>query len=234
MGLARLLLPLRPKIERPPSLISETSSQRQRTVLDVPVPSNQGNPRDVPKSARYSRSVPLPHPDNGRSSGSETYVRPVEHHSGDAYISLADRAMSSLAQAGIFGSFLVDYLPWLKHAPSWMSFRRKAREWRKPVRTMLESPFAAAKKAWVEGTATDCLVSVELESGTKSEETIKNVAATMYAAGADTVVSGISSFFLVMLLHPELQETGRREIDRVIGKEQRLPLYSDRSQLPFI
>jgi hypothetical protein len=55
-----------------------------------------------------------------------------------------------------------------------------------------------------------------------------------YAAGSDTVVSAISSFFLVMSLCPEVQKRGQREIDKVIGPEHRLPLFTDRPQMPFI
>ena len=63
---------------------------------------------------------------------------------------------------------------------------------------------------------------------------IKNVAATMYAAGADTVVSAISSFFLVMSIYPDVQARGQREIDKAIGREHRLPLFTDRPQIPYI
>jgi cytochrome P450 len=83
------------------------------------------------------------------------------------------------------------------------------------------------------------MVSEELERLSRAadptdESVIKNVAATMYAAGADTVVSALSSFFLVMSLYPDVQARAQKEIDEAIGHERRLPLFTDRPQLPFI
>ncbi len=46
-------------------------------------------------------------------------------------------------------------------------------------------------------------------------------------------VSIISSFFLAMVLNPEIQRRGRQEILCVIGKE-RLPQLSDQNSLPFV
>lgn len=64
----------------------------------------------------------------------------------------AEAAVHSLVAAAVPGTFLVDALPLLKHVPEWLpgaSFQRKAREWRVLARRMVESPYAAAKKALV-------------------------------------------------------------------------------------
>jgi Cytochrome P450 len=73
----------------------------------------------------------------------------------------------------------------------------------------------------------------------------------MYCAGADTVSntfydirviyfmlrfktwSTLSSFFLSMVLHPECQVRAQEEIEAVIGSE-RLPMFEDRSSLPYV
>jgi len=62
---------------------------------------------------------------------------------------------------------------------------------------------------------------------------IKRVAATAYAAGADTTVSSMLSFFLVMALFPGAQTKAQEEIDRVVGTE-RLPNFEDRTTLPYV
>ncbi|KAF7320402.1 Cytochrome P450 [Mycena kentingensis (nom. inval.)] len=156
----------------------------------------------------------------------------------DEYIVLADRALASLAQAGIFGTYLVDYVPILKYAPSWLPFQRKAREWRKPTRAMLNLPFAAVKQHLNDGCATKCVVTEELErigaADPAAESTVANVSATLFAGGADTVASALASFFLVMSLYPEVQRRGQEAIDGAIGQEHRLPLFTDRPQLEFI
>jgi len=46
-------------------------------------------------------------------------------------------------------------------------------------------------------------------------------------------VSSLSSFFLAMVLYPEVQEKAREELDRVIGRG-RLPDFTDRNSLPYI
>jgi cytochrome P450 len=58
------------------------------------------------------------------------------------------------------------------------------------------------------------------------EELIKDIGAMAYLAGADTTASTIMSFFLAMLVYPEVQSKAQAEIDRVIGRE-RLPEMED-------
>jgi cytochrome P450 len=88
----------------------------------------------------------------------------------------------------------------------------------------------------------------------EDETALKNVAASVYAAGAETVrtfpplsvclsrclmgparqtISTLSSFFLVLLLYPEVQKRAQAEIDEVIGRG-RLPGLNDRPNLPYI
>lgn len=52
-------------------------------------------------------------------------------------------------------------------------------------------------------------------------------------AGADTTVSAVASFFLLMALHPEVQVKAQEEIDRVVGKD-RLPNGADRVNLKYV
>jgi len=160
----------------------------------------------------------------------------------DSYVALAEAAMRSLFEAGIFGTYLVEYISVLKYAPSWMpgaSFKRKAREWRRLSRQMLESQFNTVKQEMANGTAVSCIATKELENpndsdiNADSEELIKNVTAIVYAAGADTTASAIESSFLAMVLHPDIQKRAQDEIDRVVGSN-RLPSFADKSSLPYI
>ncbi|KAL0574364.1 hypothetical protein V5O48_007587 [Marasmius crinis-equi] len=64
-------------------------------------------------------------------------------------------------------------------------------------------------------------------------EDIAGSAGVMYAAGADTTYSTLTTFVLLMTLHPEYQRKAQEEIDAVVG-HNRLPDYSDRSSLPFL
>ena len=88
---------------------------------------------------------------------------------GDVFVVLADRALETLGHAGIFGTYLVDYIPLctrtrlssiytaetvsaVRHVPTWMpgaAFKRKALEWRKLNRAMLNEPYEMVKERTV-------------------------------------------------------------------------------------
>lgn len=159
---------------------------------------------------------------------------------GDHFVGLADRAMTGTAQAAIFGTFVVDYLPILKHVPSWFpgaEFKRKAKVWRQDTVAMLEEPFAMVKQKMALGTAGPCVTTLELDDASKEKEIdvsmIQGVAAISYAAGADTTVSAVMSFFIAMMNNPEIQRKAQEEIDQVVGND-RLPTFEDRSRMPFL
>ncbi|EAU83541.2 cytochrome P450 [Coprinopsis cinerea okayama7 len=89
----------------------------------------------------------------------------------------------------------------------------------------------------LEGEASTCLVTEELEdiwagASTFTEEIVKNTAASAFAAGSDTVVSGVLSYLLVLANFPEVQKVAQEELDRVLGG--RLPTLKDRQDLPLI
>ncbi|THH18673.1 hypothetical protein EW146_g2333 [Bondarzewia mesenterica] len=159
---------------------------------------------------------------------------------GDAFVTLAEKAMSNVNNAGIFGTYLVDYIPMLKHVPYWFpgaGFKRQGREWMKDSRAMLDKPYEVVKEQMDSGIAGPSVMTIELENLSSSKDvditTIKNIAAISYAAGADTTVSTMMAFFLGMMLHPEYQRKAQEEIDRVVGPG-RLPDFSDRDQLPYV
>lgn len=72
-------------------------------------------------------------------------VQPLD----DPYIKTAELGVRGLVTAAVPGSFLVDIFPFLKYVPEWMpgaGFKKKAREWRKWARDMVEVPYEAAKE----------------------------------------------------------------------------------------
>jgi len=78
---------------------------------------------------------------------SVAYGIPIKE-SDDPYITIAEIALNGFAEAGIPGTFLVDYLPFLKYVPSWMpgaSFKGQAAYWAKVTEDMREKPFLHVK-----------------------------------------------------------------------------------------
>ncbi|KAF7333787.1 Cytochrome P450 [Mycena venus] len=132
--------------------------------------------------------------------------------SDDPYIQMVEKAMHDLSNASIPGAFLVvsneDTFPSLKYVPSWFpgtGFKRKAKEWRKIVREVLEKPF---------------------------HETKRNIPLCMLR-GADSTVSALGTFVLAMLANPEAQIIAQGEIDSVIGLGN-LPDFADEPSLPYV
>ncbi|KIJ60731.1 hypothetical protein HYDPIDRAFT_98167 [Hydnomerulius pinastri MD-312] len=160
----------------------------------------------------------------------------------DRYIDIAEQALDGMARAAAPGAFLVDIFPWLKYVPAWVpgaGFQKKAAAWKKSVLEMRDAPFEAVQSALAAGTASPCFVSHLINDLNSKEnledqvEIIKGCAGLAYAAGAESTVSSLSSFFLSMVLHPDVQAKAQAELDSVVGPG-RLPDYNDRLSLPYI
>ncbi|KAJ7137763.1 cytochrome P450 [Mycena epipterygia] len=160
----------------------------------------------------------------------------------DPWINLNEEAVHAGAQAAIFGRFLVDQIPILKYVPEWFpgaGFKRIAKEWKKLGRRLEDEPFNEVKRQMAAGTAPHSFTAESLQILAESddkyyqEDTVSTVAASMYAAGADTTATALSTFLLAMLANPEAQKKAQMEIDRVIGKGQ-LPTFNDEESLPYV
>ncbi|PPQ73991.1 hypothetical protein CVT24_012480 [Panaeolus cyanescens] len=168
----------------------------------------------------------------------------VEPDSDSVYVTAAESALNTLSQVAIPGTFLVDIIPALKYVPSWFpgaGFKKQAAQWRKELDKFIELPFAHVKRLMKAGNAVPCLVTKLLDSlpdessPTRDEEEnrAKYVPANAYAAGSDTTVSTVQSFFLAMAMNPHVVKKAQAELNAVIGRN-RLPDFSDRPSLPYI
>ncbi|KAK7035796.1 cytochrome P450 [Favolaschia claudopus] len=160
----------------------------------------------------------------------------------DPYVELADKAVEGLVTAIVPGRFLVDAFPFLKYVPWWFpgaGFQRKAREWRRLSRGMLELPFAEAQAKIAAGTAPHSFtldglqIVAKAENKPYMEKVVQATAGTMYTAGTGTTVSALGTFVLSMLANPEALKKAQAEIDRVVGTD-RLPDFEDEPNLPYV
>ncbi|CAL1695172.1 unnamed protein product [Somion occarium] len=192
-------------------------------------------------------------------SSPEAYMKHIRHMAGriimriaygieikeenDVYIDIAEEAMQAFSACTNAGSFLVDLMPILKYLPEWFpgsDFKQLAKAWRVPVTAMLDRPFEFVKKHTELDDIPTC-AAVTLREDMKKRDVdpayadyvAKATLASMYAGGADTTVSTLSSFVLAMTLYPDVQVRAQEEIDRVIGAG-RLPDFSDRNSLPYV
>ncbi|KAK7756776.1 hypothetical protein SLS62_001219 [Diatrype stigma] len=161
----------------------------------------------------------------------------------DPLVAGADRALAQFSVAAVPGAWLVDMLPVLRHMPSWVpgaGFQRTARFFRDTIMETAQKPMEFVEHQMAAGMYQPSYVSEEIERAgglDKITEDDRHVtkwsAASLYTGGADTSVSTMQTFFLAMLVYPEVQRKAQEEIDRVVGI-QRLPTLEDRSKLPYV
>ncbi|KZV85404.1 cytochrome P450 [Exidia glandulosa HHB12029] len=150
----------------------------------------------------------------------------------DPYVEMANEAIESLSPALFPGTFAIDWIPALKHLPTWFpgaKFKRDAAEWSKYPNGLVNIPFDRVLREIEAGTARPSMLSENLAQRSDPDEewitTVKEAAAVMYFAGSDTTISTILSFVLEMVLHPEVVQKAHDEIDRVVGRD-RLPAHA--------
>ncbi|QRV95793.1 cytochrome P450 family protein [Ceratobasidium sp. AG-Ba] len=171
-----------------------------------------------------------------------TYGYEVEA-ANDEFLVLARLVTANLLRAAMPLNFLVNLIPALKYVPPWMpggGWKREVLEWRSQKDDLVDGIFNWTKRAIQAGVAQPSVVrtlladvprgEMELE---EAEDHIKHMAATMFAAGAETTVTSFMVFVLAMTLYPEVQADAQAEIDRVIGPD-RLPNMHDQNSLPYV
>ncbi|KAJ7051779.1 cytochrome P450 [Mycena amicta] len=158
----------------------------------------------------------------------------------DPNVLLAEEMMA-LSEYAIVGGWAVDFIPALKHLPSWFPFQKRAKYYRAKIIEMMSKPWEEVKAKVLAGTATESFCSINMQKfddGTSkhTETLIKATAAALYGAGADTSACAAHSFLLAMLLHPTIQSRAQAELDSVIGHDDdgRLPSIADKAQLPYL
>ncbi|EMD42005.1 hypothetical protein CERSUDRAFT_110546 [Gelatoporia subvermispora B] len=163
--------------------------------------------------------------------------------SNDPFVKIAEEAVQSIAATTNAGSYLVDIVPVLRYLPSWFpgaGFKKEAAQWRVWVEALLNQPFQVVKDRILREGSPECVATSLIDTFQKSAEDqvytetiIKETLGSMYIGGADTTVSALGSFFLAMVLDPEIQVKAQKELDRVVGMD-RLPDFSDYDSLPYI
>ncbi|KAF9533214.1 cytochrome P450 [Crepidotus variabilis] len=155
-------------------------------------------------------------------------------HKGDYYVDTAESSAQKLAQSLVPGKYAVNSLPFLHRLPGWFpgcGFQSFAREAREVNEELMTRPLKEIEA----GRGRQCLASELLGNCSDEEQRqrVRHVCATSYAGGADTTVSSTGTFFYAMVNFYDIQIRAQEEIDNVIGNS-RLPVYDDRTSLPYV
>lgn len=157
----------------------------------------------------------------------------------DPLVNLIETAAKDFYEATKPGKWFVDIFPFLKYIPSWFpgaGFKKTAAQYQKVNMDQTDLPFQFVIKAMEERTALPSFVKHALESESLNDDeryALKFCAAAMYGGGLDTMTGWTSTFFLMMIIHPEIQRRAQEELDAVIGPH-RLPTVRDRVDLPYL
>ncbi|KAF8868692.1 cytochrome P450 [Infundibulicybe gibba] len=160
----------------------------------------------------------------------------------DPYVFIAEKAVEDAAKAILPGASLVNAIPMLRHIPPWFpgaTFHQIAGKTRELRYQMLNTGFDFVRKHMRDGTGEPSLLRSLLEASDANggsaeyENILKGMSGTAYAAGADTTVSSIATFFYAMAISPNVQRKAQHEIDAVVGND-RLPEPGDRPLLPYV
>ncbi|KDR69251.1 hypothetical protein GALMADRAFT_104206 [Galerina marginata CBS 339.88] len=163
------------------------------------------------------------------------------HPTNDPFIDLVERSVASVLKATAPGAFLVDIFPVLKYVPEFIpgaGFQKKAREWRELQGKMREATYQETVRTMASGIFKPSFTSTSLQNLHESadlshqKEVIRDTAANVFIAGAETTDATIHTFFVAMLSFPEVQQKAQAELDRVL--RGRLPEFSDEADLPYL
>ncbi|KAJ8088008.1 hypothetical protein PM082_013559 [Marasmius tenuissimus] len=164
--------------------------------------------------------------------------------SDDPFVLASSAVMKQFGDAAMPAKWLVDVFPFLIHVPDWFpgaGFKRIAARYRLAAEEAFRKPYMWVKNQMREGSAKPSLVASFLESMEDSaqltkeqEEFIMFTMGDLFGAGIETMTSTVTSFFLAMAKNPSTLRKAQFEIDSVCTVEHRLPMFKDKSRLPYV
>ncbi|KAK0494628.1 cytochrome P450 [Armillaria luteobubalina] len=136
------------------------------------------------------------------------------------------------------GAHLVDFFPWMKHLPSFMTpWRREAEFYFGQDSKMFQSLYKNVESLIAEGDSQSSFAGTLVTEHSKNYDLSRLesswLSGTMYAAGTETTSGTLTWFVLAMTIYTDVQKRAHEEIDAVVGRD-RLPTFSDVDRLPFI
>ncbi|ETN38214.1 uncharacterized protein HMPREF1541_06245 [Cyphellophora europaea CBS 101466] len=168
-----------------------------------------------------------------------TYGYEIDPHSRDPLVDLINETMMQFSDVSQPGKWAVDLVPALQYLPDWFpgtGFKQYAKHCKETLLQAGSIPYAFVEKQLRTGEAptsylSRLITSADAKMSADEAYIARWTAFSLYAGGADTTVSSMSTFFLLMTLHPEIQHVAQKELDSVLG-DARLPAFTDRPNLP--
>jgi cytochrome P450 len=146
-----------------------------------------------------------------------------------------------LERVGSPGAYLVDAFPILMWLPEWLApFKREGNRLHKEEYGLFKELVDDVRRRVDEGdpSVEGCFTERWLQDREKyapamSDDHAYYVLGTIFEAASETTAGAMQSFFLAMILHPEVFRKLSAEVDEVVGDE-RLPTFDDMENLPYL
>ncbi|KAH9965224.1 cytochrome P450 [Russula dissimulans] len=155
----------------------------------------------------------------------------------DSSIKAVNDFVARLTRAALPGAHLVEFFPWMMYIPSrFAKWKRDAEYWYERDSAMFESLFNRVNEKLLKGIDRPSIVGTLIKDADKyglSSRENSWLAATMYAAGAETTSGVMAWWMLAIVTHPEAQKRAQEELDSVVGRT-RIPTFADFPHLPYI
>ncbi|KAF7986079.1 hypothetical protein HWV62_41481 [Athelia sp. TMB] len=176
-----------------------------------------------------------------RSATSTTMTLVYDHPSitteENPSITRINQFVHRLTRAALPGAHFVEFFTWMRYLPEWMAgWKRSAMDSYRRDNGFFVELFEDVKKRIADGDERPSITANLARQGDRfglSDNEVAWLAATDYAAGAETIAGSMAWFWLAITTHPEVQKKAQAELDEVVG-HHRLPTFTDYERLPYI
>ncbi|KAJ2912965.1 hypothetical protein MD484_g7455, partial [Candolleomyces efflorescens] len=143
------------------------------------------------------------------------------------------KLLDEFFEAIIPGQYLVDYVPLLRHVPSWLPGAGFKKKFRDVAELSVKENGRNGKHPSMAHSLIERLPDLVEKEGKEMEDVALNMCATAYLAGKDTTINSATALLYALSHYPDVQARAQAEVDEVVGSD-RLPCVSDRERLPAI
>ncbi|KAI0715642.1 O-methylsterigmatocystin oxidoreductase [Cerioporus squamosus] len=150
----------------------------------------------------------------------------------DETVEMINEGVAGVRELLVFGGFLVDYLPFLRYAPSYLpgcGFQKQFKVWARANQRLRNFPYQRLVDAMNQGEAPQCILA-DILAGAEGEYKTWPYEIEVLA---NSTSSTLQAVLLAMSLYPEVQKKAHAELDTVVGHD-RLPDLDDRDQLVYL
>lgn len=160
----------------------------------------------------------------------------------DHFVEPAEFAVTRGLDLALPGRTLLSVFEILCYIPPWIpgaSTQRLGADVKEAVMLTREGPYQYVKHRMDAGSSKDCVLArvLERDSGdlgfVEDKELLKDIMASFYFGGVETLKASMADFMLAMTLHTHAQRKAQDEIDSFVGSH-RLPSYEDRASLRYV